>query len=465
MNSSGSGSAGPAPGPAGTKTLWIHIGGIKTGTTTLQQFLSANRTTLKARGFLYPGTGVSHWGITIDLGIRHDWESRHRVSPVLPRILGEMHGASCHSCIISAEDLCERGAASALRTCIPEDYSVKIVYYARRQDELIESWYNQYAKSFLYPHPGKLDRALIGTNWQVFDHADVLQQWAGSFGKENVIVRPFERQQMAGDIIGDFSAVIGLEHDDGFTLPEKMYNRRITPDQLEVIRLCKNRIPGNDAVIIFLEEQFDMSTLVAKKTIQHMLSPSMRRDLLAQYEESNCSVARRYLDREDGRLFFDPWPDPEEPWEPYTGLTLENLIPVAGELLYLQAMNERTAQPLQAILEIANHRLARVVRWFRQGSSLKRPAASGTGPGIQQPACSLTSERSLEALRECRTVDELVVVIVTIIMDRKKKTDGWQPLADILLVFNRLLARGAGLIPVRKRRRLGHQYAERTDGV
>src|SRR5215469_5693606 len=45
---------------------WLHIGTQKTGTTSLQHYLSANRERLLERGFLYPSsTGrINHVGIT-----------------------------------------------------------------------------------------------------------------------------------------------------------------------------------------------------------------------------------------------------------------------------------------------------------------------------------------------------------------------------------------------------------------
>ena len=37
------------------KTIYLHIGGRKTGTTAIQLFLSSNRAQLKKKGYLYPG--------------------------------------------------------------------------------------------------------------------------------------------------------------------------------------------------------------------------------------------------------------------------------------------------------------------------------------------------------------------------------------------------------------------------
>ena len=67
---------------------------------------------------------------------------------------------------------------------------------------------------------------------------------------------------------------------------------------------------------------------------QHLLSPQQRREIIAKYEESNTKVAREYLGREDGRLFYAPLPDPDEPWEPYEGLTVEKVVPILTQMVF-----------------------------------------------------------------------------------------------------------------------------------
>ena len=37
-------------------------------------------------------------------------------------------------------------------------------------------------------------------------------------------------------------------------------------------------------------------------------------------------VARQYLGLEDGILFHEPLPDPDEHWEPYDGLTVAKMM-------------------------------------------------------------------------------------------------------------------------------------------
>jgi hypothetical protein len=84
-----------------------------------------------------------------------------------------------------------------------------------------------------------------------------------------------------------------------------------------------------------------------------LLSPRERLDIVKFFDESNQKVAREYLGREDGKLFYEPWPDPNEPWEPYEGLTVEKIVPIFSLMLfnldkkYQQQMNEKRSSGLK----------------------------------------------------------------------------------------------------------------------
>ena len=39
------------------------------------------------------------------------------------------------------------------------------------------------------------------------------------------------------------------------------------------------------------------------------------------------------MNRPDGRIFIEPLPDPDDPWQPYSGLTVEKAIPILVQLI------------------------------------------------------------------------------------------------------------------------------------
>lgn len=440
-------------------TVWIHIGGIKTGTTTLQRFLSGNRKILRQQGFLYPGTRYSHWGIAAELLSRPG--DNTCMQPQLPGLLEEMKKALTPSCIISAEDLSGEGGAAALRDLIPKTFTVKIIYYVRRQDELIESWYNQVIKTPFYQCTRKLDNTYIEEKNQRFDHDAVIRPWAASFGRENIIIRVYEKGQMNGDIVQDFSAVIGLAPDTRFVEPKVRYNRTFSPDHIEFIRLCKIRNKDDYGMHAFLYREFHDSRLSGQMANRHLLSPSMRRSVLEQYEESNRRVAQDYLGRENGGLFYDPWPDPDEAWESYGGLTPEALVPILTELIFNQAQREQAGQPLQTFLGIANDMLKKVLAPFRPGSNAINPGEPA-GTAALTIAELRQAKGDLPEARESCSVEDLVFLVATNIYQREQKlSKEREPLASVFVILNHLLARVVARLPDRKRRRIGRRLAGR----
>lgn len=63
-----------------------------------------------------------------------------------------------------------------------------------------------------------------------------------------------------------------------------------------------------------------------------LLEPALRRSILGECAAGNREIARRYLGREDGELFREPWPDPDEAWEPYPRLSSQTEAEIARRL-------------------------------------------------------------------------------------------------------------------------------------
>lgn len=371
--------AGPEPGP-GTRsgrTLWIHIGGAKTGTTALQHFFSINRQVLMMRGYLYPGRRESHWGIATELDLLHEGGVFPGMPHQLNALLDEITGSLCPHSIISAEDLAGTGGAATLRSLVPDTITVKIIYYARRQDDLIESRYNEFVKNPIYRLKECLDEKLVDSCYQRrdFDHLKVIEQWAGAFGKDNVIVRCYEKNQLhGGGIIEDFTGIIGISPDNSMKMPHERVNKSLDIHHTEFIRLCNAHFQDMPEINDFLYRKlFNGSQAMSQLPGRHRLSPETRIGILDHYEESNRQFARDYLGREDGHLFYAPRPDPSEPWEPFQGLTVEDLVPLFTEMIYAidmrqkQELQKHELQPLTACLEIVNYFLKKFMAIIPRG--------------------------------------------------------------------------------------------------
>jgi hypothetical protein len=166
------------------------------------------------------------------------------------------------------------------------------------------------------------------------DYYSVLSPWSQAFGKENVVVRCHEKKQMPDGLFCDFLNTVGLRYDTSYRIPQERVNISLNWDLIEIIRLCNIRFRNDPRFHHFVVSSCARINRESKEEKQRLLSPQQRRDIIARYEESNANVAREYLGRTDGRLFYAPLPDPDEPWKPYEGLTVEKMIVIFTRMMY-----------------------------------------------------------------------------------------------------------------------------------
>jgi hypothetical protein len=317
----------PARTSGPSRTLILHIGTVKTGTTALQKFFALNRDVLRARGILYPeNKNKAHahhrisWCFVVRDGIPKPHWPKDIQRPTkewdfLLRQITEGTG------LISSEHLV-RNRLSVIREIrnLTRDFQVKIVVYWRRRDGLEDSWYNQLTKGG--------DNCLRPSPREGLTSKKHLDMWAEVFGRENIIVRPYERGQLyKGDVLADFlHHIFGFEMDQGFTLPEEEANTRLHPIVLEYKRLV-NHLPLSWPQRRKTTDPLrDLSTFLSAKGRKSypVFSPAQRLELIDKYAEENAAIAREYLGRADGRMFYDPRPNPDEAWQPYETLLEED---------------------------------------------------------------------------------------------------------------------------------------------
>ena len=335
-------------------TLFLHIGTHKTGTTAIQRFLDANRDVLAANGCLTVdfGTVAGHplaWGLGFGLrpptksdAARYLELSRHLLTSAAARAADEDKDI-----VLSSEVFCEfmnaPGSIGQLKDFLAECglTDVRIICYCRRQDHFAESLCNELIKGF---HPRQLADAF--SDWYM-DYHRLLGQYADVFGADRIVVRPFETEQFAGgDLFSDFLDLLGLPATDEYACPsEDDSNISLGPDIVELLRLYGSMGLGDQTpddpggwLKRILLTSFDRGFLTHRQDDTPLLSPRQRVELIDRYDSSNQAVARDYLGRTDGRLFMEPSPNPDEPWRPYAGLTVETVTPLLLKILIQQQL-------------------------------------------------------------------------------------------------------------------------------
>ncbi|MEQ8996925.1 MAG: hypothetical protein RID53_10540 [Coleofasciculus sp. B1-GNL1-01] len=195
-----------------------------------------------------------------------------------------------------------------------------MIVYLRKQDDYFMSFYCEYIKLCRYWNsPIKY----IEENRNFGDYYQLLERWKKLFGKENVIVRVFDKTNLKDGLSNDFLKAVEINLNEiqlNFSSP----NKNITPSikLIKIMRFLNEIYQGRlHQPRGKLKKLYQHTVLSSGNPISSMvsnlpdslISPELlttqeRIDLMKEFEESNRKVAQEYLGRQDGKL-FDSTPD------------------------------------------------------------------------------------------------------------------------------------------------------------
>ncbi len=339
-------------------TLYLHIGTPKTGTSAIQEFLYSNREILEKQGFCYPEFGYRYTGVHIRRNahflVHHQIckpeneakirkEENERFYEGLDKIK-ELTG-TFPNVVLSDENVWNgyvrrENFWKVLSDALSErGIDLKVIVYLRSQDLVLESYYSQRVKVKIQM---SFQEYLDSEDIDVFklDYYRQLKEIEQAIGKENIIVRVYEKQQYEGNgntLISDFLNVLGLELDEKYISPDKVVNTSLYGKALELKRIL-NGIDGFvtrrkhwlvNYLKIAQEEDERKNGTPAKKFFTY----EKRMDFLAKYKEGNEAIAREFLNREDGVLFRD---EIIKDYDVVGDYSTEELVLMCGRLLQIQ---------------------------------------------------------------------------------------------------------------------------------
>lgn len=299
-------------------TVYLHIGSPKTATSSLQAVLAKHKRKLAARGVLYPSEcrhGNAHHILVADLIQKYQFghlpdfwygdfprgEAWSRLQAELDAKAGKFDKVVLSSELFFGQAVGLEAMLGDIRQTLA-GYTVKIVVYLRRQDQLYASFYNQDVKGARQWARSAYE---FYETHQIFrrSYFRVMQLWSKVFGLENVIIRPYERGQwVGGDIVQDFCATIGIP-----ALGSAPYesNLGLGVNQLYIKR-CFNRVDlpkaDNDAVVAFIQRLCPESPAKNTVYVNHALYGRYR----GRWQRDNDRLARTFLQQE--QLFSEPIP-------------------------------------------------------------------------------------------------------------------------------------------------------------
>lgn len=226
-----------------TRRVILHIGGEKTGTTTLQKYLSRNAETLKRRGIHYLddrtkpySANEAHFPVAaclisdeVDFIPDEKRTSLHEVLKVLKDDIARLDGTIILSCEHLSSRLHSKNQLLRLQDALATE-DVQIVCYVREQSELaLTSW----ATAVRYGCDQKFSLKNVVPENPYYNFFDVLNLWNSVF--DHVSAREYRPERLANhDICADFFELTGLDARGLETQAQE--NKSLDLDQVEILR-------------------------------------------------------------------------------------------------------------------------------------------------------------------------------------------------------------------------------------
>jgi hypothetical protein len=192
------------------KTLVIHGGMHKTGSSVIQRTLYANRELLLGQGILYPLTGLIH---DSQIGHRHygfmkALENSAKSFDVFRQFNQEVDESACNVIIVSHEDiLSPRTSILDGAKLLTEKYDVKLVCYIRDPIQYFNAKYKEWVRR----------QGFVGESADfVVEHLDyldwdkLLKPWFKLLPTNSVVVKKYDRNSLINQSsIDDLCEVLG----------------------------------------------------------------------------------------------------------------------------------------------------------------------------------------------------------------------------------------------------------------
>jgi hypothetical protein len=237
-----------------TRTLILHIGHYKTGTTAVQIFCDRNAAALARRGVTWAAAGrhlSKHSDFAFALlraggatTLMHGYRRPDPPQAVWAPLLAEVRAAPTPAVLISSEEFMRLalfpGAVAALHEILAgaPDIRLRVLAWLRPVGPHLRSWHNQMVK---------MGRCRVGFQTAVctqfeaihHDYALSLAPWARLAGPGGLCVRPYDGTLRQGTrMYAEFCAALGIGLPRWPVLPQGDPNPRLDDRLLDLVRLA-----------------------------------------------------------------------------------------------------------------------------------------------------------------------------------------------------------------------------------
>lgn len=245
------------------KTIILHIGHFKTGTTALQVFMAQNAERFREAGLHYAESHLKNakqsalaFSLFHAVGVRelmHGYDDDTPPETLWRKFFDEARRRPEPAVLASSEEFMRLGAwpeaADRLHRIIISaagEFDFRVIAYLRPPQAHLRSWYNQLVK--MRQKIGDFDSAVqVGMEPVHLDYALALRPFFEMFGARAVTLRLFDDAlREENRLFIDFLAALGLPAPPaGLVWPQNDPNPRLDDRLLEIVRIAQNAgLPG-----------------------------------------------------------------------------------------------------------------------------------------------------------------------------------------------------------------------------
>jgi hypothetical protein len=334
----------------GPKTVFLHIGIHKTGTSAIQNVCIENHRELLQAGILFPKAGFTRKG-----GLHATATSGHSgligflnapnapdVPPPGQALLRRIESGSWNRLVLSSELLSQpdnRGAVECIAWFRQRGFEVKLIAYLRRQDRWLDSFYRERLE---WKPPKYRDARSIDEFWRAegdawLNYEERIGHWVAAVGRDHAQIRSYEDVQNAGGVVGDFLAIIGAEPAQlNLAQSVGLHNPSLPAAAADLMRAVNtfpsSVIPRKGQLVAAISK-----TSLFTRTSGSLIGPALWEEIKAAYGEQNEELRARWLSGPSAMFSFREGPGPRP--------LVEQAVSFADGVILLEGLLKATTLP------------------------------------------------------------------------------------------------------------------------
>ncbi|NNE56920.1 MAG: hypothetical protein HKN36_02330 [Hellea sp.] len=333
------------------RKIFLHVGPHKTGTTSIQRGLLANRQQLENLGYHYPEVGFvfdGHHNIVFELA------GMDKFAPILGGLneLKEFAQNSTGDIILSSEtfdNIMTVEPFLKLREAMTDDFDIHVIGYLRPQEELLQSLWKTEVRfdGVLEDFDQWLPQAL--EKWQFLCYDDWLKILVEALGPDNVHFTIYDPK--SDDLLFSFLKLCGLSDFSGFELPQRE-NVSLPSLTFEIVRrfyinpYIYRRRDGDGKIPVQKSSYANVARIVKKIAEEEKLdltyscySRKMLNLVRQKFRPHNQNIAKSFFGR--NRLFLGERKLKPAPGKLIDQLTNQQALRIGGAVIEMEQQRTR----------------------------------------------------------------------------------------------------------------------------